>query len=131
MDTATEALLRAELTALGLTWAGKLSWNAPAPVLYQEAVARGEGLVAEGGGLAVTTGQHTGRSPNDKFVVRDESTEGTIWWDNNKAMRRDHFEALRKDFMAHARLKPLYVQDLAGGADPSNQLPTRVITEFA
>ena len=50
MDTATDALLRAELADLGLTWVGKLSWNAPAPVLYQDAVARGEGLVAEGGG---------------------------------------------------------------------------------
>jgi phosphoenolpyruvate carboxykinase (ATP) len=131
MDTATEALLRAELAALGLTWAGKLSWNAPAPVLYQEAVARGEGLVAEGGGLAVTTGQHTGRSPNDKFIVRDATTEHTIWWDNNRAMGRDAFETLRKDFMAHARLKALHVQDLSGGADPAHRLPTRVITEFA
>ena len=65
-------------------------------------------LVAEGGGLVVTTGQHTGRSPNDKFVVRDETTEDTIWWDNNKAMSREQFETLRKDFMAHARLKNLY-----------------------
>lgn len=64
-------------------------------------------------------------------MVRDGSTEGTIWWDNNKPMGRQHFEALRKDFMVHARLKSLYVQDLAGGADPSYQLPTRVITEFA
>ena len=89
MDTATDALIRAELADLGLTWVDRISWNAPAPVLYQEAVARGEGLVAEGGGLVVTTGQHTGRSPNDKFVVRDATTEDTIWWDNNKAMSRD------------------------------------------
>ena len=66
MDTATDALIRADLATLGLAWVDKISWNATAPVLYQEAVARGEGLVAEGGGLVVTTGQHTGRSPNDK-----------------------------------------------------------------
>jgi phosphoenolpyruvate carboxykinase (ATP) len=131
MDTATDALLRAELADLGLTWVGKLSWNAPAPVLYQDAVARGEGLVAEGGGLAVTTGPHTGRSPNDKFIVRDDTTEHTIWWDNNRAMSREAFETLRKDFMVHARLKNLHVQDLAGGADPAHRLPVRVITEFA
>ena len=131
MDTATDALLRAELADLGLTWVGKLSWNAPAPVLYQDAVARGEGLVAEGGGLAVTTGPHTGRSPNDKFIVRDATTEHTIWWDNNRAMSREAFETLRKDFMVHARLKNLHVQDLAGGADPAHRLPVRVITEFA
>ncbi len=131
MDTATDARIRAELANLGLTWVDRISWNAPAAVLYQEAVARGEGLVAEGGGLAVTTGQHTGRSPGDKFVVRDATTEATIWWDNNKAMSREHFETLRKDFMAHARLKSLYVQDLAGGAEPQYRLPTRVITEHA
>ncbi len=131
MDTATDALIRASLADLGLTWVDRISWNAPAPVLYQEAVARGEGLVAEGGGLVVTTGQHTGRSPNDKFVVRDATTENTIWWDNNKPMSREHFEALRKDFMAHARLKNVFVQDLLGGAEQAYALPTRVITEYA
>ena len=131
MDTATDALIRAELADLGLTWVDRISWNAPAPVLYQDAVARGEGLVAEGGGLVVTTGQHTGRSPNDKFVVRDATTEHTIWWDNNKAMSREHFELLRKDFMAHARLKNVFVQDLIGGAEQAHALPTRVITEYA
>ncbi|PZF76486.1 phosphoenolpyruvate carboxykinase (ATP) [Aestuariivirga litoralis] len=131
MDTAADALIRAQLADLGLAWLDKISWNAPAAVLYQDAISRGEGLVAEGGGLVVTTGQHTGRSPNDKFVVRDATTENTIWWDNNKAMSREQFETLRKDFMAHARLKNVFVQDLAGGAEMAYQLPTRVITEYA
>ena len=131
MDTATDNQIRSELARLGLCWIDRISWNAAAPVLYQEAVARGEGLVAEGGGLAVTTGQHTGRSPNDKFVVRDETTEQTIWWDNNKSLSRAAFEALKTEFLAHARLKSLYVQDMLGGADAQYQLPTRVITEQA
>ncbi len=131
MDTATDTVIRSELAGLGLTWVDRISWNAPAAVLYQDAVARGEGVVAEGGGLVVSTGQHTGRSPNDKFVVRDETTESAIWWDNNKAMSREAFEALRKDFMAHARLKSLYVQDLEAGAEAAHGLPTRVITEYA
>ena len=131
MDTAADALIRAQLADIGLAWLDKISWNAPAAVLYQDAIARGEGVVAEGGGLVVTTGQHTGRSPNDKFVVREPSTESTIWWDNNKAMSREQFETLRKDFMAHARLKNVFVQDLAGGAEMDYQLPTRVITEYA
>lgn len=94
MDTAADALIRAQLADLGLAWLDKISWNAPAAVLYQDAISRGEGMVAEGGGLVVTTGQHTGRSPNDKFVVRDETTENTIWWDNNKAMSREQFEKI-------------------------------------
>ena len=131
MDTAADALIRAQLADLGLAWLDKISWNAPAAVLYQDAISRREGLVAEGGGLVVTTGQHTGRSPNDKFVVREPATEATVWWDNNKAMSREQFETLRKDFMAHARLKSIFVQDLAGGAEMAYQLPTRVITEYA
>ncbi len=131
MDNATDNQIRSELTRLGLSWVDRISWNAPAPVLYQEAVTRGEGLVAEGGGLAVSTGQHTGRSPSDKFIVRDATTEATIWWDNNKAMSRTAFETLKADFLAHARLKSLYVQDLHGGADVEFQLPVRVITEHA
>ena len=131
MDTATDNRIRSELVRLGLTWVDRISWNACAPVLYQDAVARGEALVADGGGLVVSTGQHTGRSPNDKFLVRDETTENTVWWDNNKAMSRGNFETLKKDFMAHARLKNFYVQDLAAGADPEYQLPVRVITEYA
>jgi phosphoenolpyruvate carboxykinase (ATP) len=131
MDTATDNQIRSQLADLGLVWVDRISWNASAAVLYQDAVSRGEGVVAKGGGLVVSTGNHTGRSPNDKFVVRDETTENTIWWDNNKSMSREAFETLRRDFLAHARLKSVYVQDLVGGADPAFQLPTRVITEHA
>jgi phosphoenolpyruvate carboxykinase (ATP) len=131
MDTTADTKIRSELAEIGLRWANCISWNQSAAALYQQAIANGEAQVAEGGALVVSTGQHTGRSPNDKFVVRDEATEKTIWWDNNRAMSRAHFEALKEDFMAHARLKSLYVQDLIGGADPAHALPTRVVTELA
>jgi len=131
MDNATDHAIRAELARIGLTWIDGISWNDGAARLYEAAVGRGEGLVAEGGALAVSTGSHTGRSPNDKFIVRDETTEGTVWWDNNRAMTRAQFEALKVDFFAHARLKTLFVQDLEGGADPAYRLPTRVICEYA
>lgn len=114
MDTAADNQIRSELANLGLRWVDRISWNAPAAVLYQDAVSRGEGVVAKGGGLVVSTGTHTGRSPNDKFVVRDATTEDTIWWDNNKPMSREAFEVLKQDFLAHARLKSVYIQDLLG-----------------
>ncbi|MBM3519688.1 MAG: phosphoenolpyruvate carboxykinase [Alphaproteobacteria bacterium] len=131
MDTATDNLIRAELADLGLRWVRQLTWNAPAAALYQQAVSGGEAQVAEGGALVVSTGTHTGRSPADKFVVRDATSEDQIWWDNNRAMSRTHFETLRQDFMAHARLKNLHVQDLFGGADPAYRLATRVVCEYA
>ncbi|MCB1380004.1 MAG: phosphoenolpyruvate carboxykinase (ATP), partial [Alphaproteobacteria bacterium] len=131
MDTAIDNQIRSELAGIGLRWLDRISWNATASVLYEAAVSRGEGQVAHGGALVVTTGSHTGRSPNDKFVVRDETTDGTVWWDNNKPMSRAAFETLKADLLAHARLKSVYVQDLLGGADPAHRLPTRVITEHA
>jgi phosphoenolpyruvate carboxykinase (ATP) len=130
-EETTVALQRAELARIGLRWVNCASWNASADNLLQMSLARNEGQLTATGALAVTTGEHTGRSPNDKFIVRDAKSEDTVWWDNNKPMTRQHFEALRSDILAHARLKDLHVQDLVAGADPAYALPTRVITELA
>jgi phosphoenolpyruvate carboxykinase (ATP) len=107
------------------------AFNLGAAQLYEEALRRGEGRVAEGGPLVVSTGAHTGRSPNDKFVVRDKTTEKTVWWDNNKAISPEHFALLKQDFLAHAQDKHLYVQDLYGGADPAHRISVRVVCEYA
>jgi phosphoenolpyruvate carboxykinase (ATP) len=106
-------------------------WNLSAPALYEAAVARGEGHVAKAGPLVVLTGQHTGRSASDKFVVRDASTESTVWWDNNKAMSPAHFDALYADMMTFAEGRALYAKDLFGGADLEHRLPVRIVTEYA
>ncbi|MGO8205241.1 phosphoenolpyruvate carboxykinase (ATP), partial [Rhizobium ruizarguesonis] len=74
---------------------------------------------------------HTGRSPRDKFVVRDINTYGEICWDNNKPISPEHFALLLDDMLAHAAGKELFVQDLFGGAEEGHALPTRVVTEFA
>lgn len=106
-------------------------WNFEAPSLYEEALTRKEGQLARGGALVATTGSHTGRSPKDKFVVRDASTENEIWWDNNGAITPEQFETLRQDFLKHAEGKELFAQDLYGGADPAHRVKARVFTEFA
>ncbi len=119
------------LEQLGLTDLGPVHLNYSAAQLYEEAIKRGEGVVADGGALAVTTGVHTGRSAQDKFTVRDDNTDATIWWDNNKSIDPARFTALRDDFFAHARGRELFVQELFGGADPAHRIRVRVITEFA
>ena len=81
--------------------------------------------------LVADTGMHTGRSPKDKFVVRDANTEAAVWWDNNNAMTVEHFDVLLADFIAHAKGKTLFAQDLYGGADPGLRLRARVFTEYA
>ncbi len=116
---------------LGLAAPRSLLWNALPPVLVEEALRRREAELAFGGALAADTGTHTGRSPRDKFIVRDISTEREIWWDNNHAISPENFATLLADFRAHAAGKDLFVQDLYGGADPTYRVRVRVITEFA
>ena len=99
--------------------------------LYESAIAHSEGTLARGGPLVVLTGQHTGRSATDKFIVKDEQTADTVWWDNNRALAPDAFKTLHTDMMAYAKGKELFVQDLWGGADPAHRLSVRVVTEFA
>src|SRR5437016_11148416 len=106
-------------------------WNLPAPSLYEQAVARGEGHIAKGGAFVVLTGQHTGRSASDKFIVRDSETDSQVWWDNNKPMQPAAFDALHRAMLEYAENRELFVQDLYGGADPTHRLPVRVVTELA
>jgi phosphoenolpyruvate carboxykinase (ATP) len=106
-------------------------WDLGAAALYEAAICRGEARLAQGGALVVETGQHTGRSPQDKFIVRDSSTEASIWWQNNKALSPAQFDLLRKDFVAYARGKKLFVQNLFAGADPQMRMPVRVVCECA
>lgn len=117
--------------AIGLKDLAAVNWNLLEPQLYEEAIRRGEGVLAAGGAMTVTTGVHTGRSAQDKFVVRDDLTEDVVWWDNNKPLSPAHFDVLLADFLEHAKGLELFAQDLYGGADPDLRLPTRVYTELA
>ena len=107
-------------------------WNLSTPRLYEEAIRRREGRLAHLGPLVVRTGQYTGRSPNDKFIVREPSSLDKIWWGKvNQPMTPDTFEALRRRMLAYLQGKDLFVQDCFAGADPAYRLPIRVITETA
>jgi phosphoenolpyruvate carboxykinase (ATP) len=116
----------------GIDTPARLHWNLETAPLVEQAVCRGEGLLARDGPLVVATGRHTGRSASDKFIVRDAETEATIWWDNNAAMTPDRFDALREDFfVALAERETLFVQDLYGGSQPEHRVRVRVINELA
>ncbi len=101
--------------------------------LVEHAVQNGEGLLAKDGPFVVETGQHTGRSAKDKFIVRDAETENTVWWGNtNVGMSPAHFAALKADFLAAlAGKERLYVADLFGGSQPEHRVNVRVINELA
>ena len=121
--TAMDVRGSVDLTAHGITPTGRVLWNASTPVLYEHAITRGEARIAEGGPIAVDTGTHTGRSPQDKFVVREPSSEGRIWWDGNKEFSEDGYDHLREkvtDFLGDEA--SLYVVDAFAGADPAHRI---------
>ncbi len=107
-------------------------WNLDAARLFELAIARGEGKLAQGGSLVTLTGQHTGRSPNDRFIVEDDETKGDIWWgDVNRPISAEKFEQLYEKMLGHLSGRDVFVQDCYAGADTSYQLAVRVVTENA
>ncbi|HUF56499.1 MAG TPA: phosphoenolpyruvate carboxykinase [Thermohalobaculum sp.] len=117
--------------AAGITGLGQVHYNLTRPALVEAAIRKQEGALGIGGTLLVETGKHTGRSPKDKFVVREPSVEADVWWDNNPPMEPEAFERLRQDMLAHMKGGEYFVQDLYAGADPDNRLNVRVINELA
>ncbi|MCU0831609.1 MAG: phosphoenolpyruvate carboxykinase [Rhizobiaceae bacterium] len=119
------------ISAQGLTTSGAVFYNLQPAALYEHAIRRGEAELSAHGALVARTGQHTGRSAKDKHVVRDAKTEGRIWWDNNRPITPEAFAVLKADMLKHAASLDLYVQDLIGGADATNAIKSRIITEYA
>jgi phosphoenolpyruvate carboxykinase (ATP) len=116
----------------GIQNIGAIYWNLPTACLYEQAVRRREGRLAHLGPLVVRTGDHTGRSPRDKFIVHEPSSEEEIWWgDVNQAMDPSCYQTLYQRLMAYWQGKDLFVQDCFAGADPDFRMPIRVVTETA
>jgi phosphoenolpyruvate carboxykinase (ATP) len=116
----------------GIQHPGKVSWNLGPERLYEAAVRNGEGVVAAGGALRALTGQHTGRSPKDKFFVEDATTRDSVDWGSvNQRMTPANFATLRTRVLAYLQARDLYVLDCFAGADPAYRLPVRVVTMHA
>ncbi len=128
----TSAPLNA-LEGQGLNPKGTIHWNLIAPRLIQEAIARHEGMLADMGPFVAITAPHTGRSPNDKFVVRESATEGDVDWGKvNQPITEAHFETLQADVRAYLNTNDdLFVQDLYCGADATHRLSVRYVTPNA
>jgi phosphoenolpyruvate carboxykinase (ATP) len=120
-----------ELSHQGITGLGSVYYNLIEPALVEAAVARNEGRLGKGGAFLCSTGQFTGRSPKDKFVVRTPSVEKTIWWENNAPMTPANFDVLHADMLDHMKGRDYFVQDLFAGADPQHRLDVRIVTELA
>jgi phosphoenolpyruvate carboxykinase (ATP) len=100
--------------------------------LYEHAQRRGEGVVTSGGPFAAVTSPHTGRSPNDKFLVQEPESSDQIWWGKvNQPISPERFERLRADVEAHLAGQEIFVRDVYAGADPTYRLPIRFQTPNA
>jgi phosphoenolpyruvate carboxykinase (ATP) len=118
-----------DLSEHGIEAGGSVHRNPTVALLYTHALKRGHGTLAEGGPLVVDTGEHTGRSPNDKFVVREPSTEDRIWWGKvNAELPEDAFDGLRDKVTSFLSDHDIYLVDAFAGADPEHRLALRVIT---
>jgi phosphoenolpyruvate carboxykinase (ATP) len=120
------------LDYLGLSNLRKVYWNLPTEALYEEAIFRGEGSISHMWPFIVNTGKHTARAANDKFVVREASTEENIWWGQyNRPFAPEKFDELFARLQGYLQGRDLFVQDCYGGSDPDYRLPVRVITDLA
>ncbi len=115
----------------GLKGSGAQHWQLSAAELVEQAIRNNEGILVEGGAFNAVTTPHTGRSPNDKFIVRD-STEGDIWWGPvNKAVEAAQYDSLRADLVASLEGQDLYIRDMWAGADPAYRIGVRLVTPSA
>ncbi len=116
----------------GLTQNPNVYWNLTPSELYEEAIRRKEGVIVEDGPLLIHTGKHTGRSPNDKFVVKESSSENDVNWGKiNQPFSEERFEKYSKRYLEFFNTQDVFVLDVFGGADPKNRLAIRIITNSA
>jgi phosphoenolpyruvate carboxykinase (ATP) len=120
------------LKYLGLDNLGQVYWNLTTSALYEEAIRRYEAALSHLGPLVVRTGQYTGRLPQDKFLVREPSSENKICWGKvNRPLEADKFDGLKHRLCAYLQGKDIFVEDCYAGADKHYRLPIRIVSERA
>ncbi|MEC8368406.1 MAG: phosphoenolpyruvate carboxykinase (ATP), partial [Bacteroidota bacterium] len=122
----------ARLDAVGLQGVGRAHWNLPPAKLILQTLLRGEGVLTDQGALAIETGEFTGRSPKDRFLVEDEITANRVDWGSiNQPMSSEAFQTLLQDVQRHLKGRSVFVKDAAVGADERYRIPVRVVAEKA
>ncbi|MGI9628043.1 MAG: phosphoenolpyruvate carboxykinase (ATP) [Longimicrobiales bacterium] len=118
------------LEGQGVTPTKPVHWNLSPAELYEATLKAGTGRIAHMGGLVTVTAPHTGRSPNDKFIVREESSENEVDWGAvNVPIAEEYYDLLRADVIGHLNGQELYVTDAKAGADSRFTMRVRVISE--
>lgn len=118
--------------SLGLYNLGTQFWNLSPAELVEDTILNGDGTLTDTGALAIETGEFTGRSPKDRFVVCDEKTENSVWWgDVNIKFSTEQFDALYNRVSAYLNGRDVYVRDAYACADPEHKMNIRVVNEVS
>lgn len=118
--------------SIGLTNSRNQFWNLSPSELIEDAIIAGQGMLTDNGALAIETGEFTGRSPQDRFIVADAKTEDAVWWGNiNIKFSPEKFDALYERVKEYLSDKAIYVRDSYACADEAHRLNLRVVTEYA
>ena len=131
MSTYGQKAENASLQSIGLDNVGDTFWNLTPSELVEDIVVLGQGVLTDSGAIAIETGEFTGRSPQDRFIVADSKTEDAVWWgDINKKFETEKYKALYERMKVYLEDKDLYVRDAYACADDEHRLNLRVVTEF-
>jgi phosphoenolpyruvate carboxykinase (ATP) len=121
----------ANLNYLGLSDIETAYWNLDPAELTEDTIINEEGLLTNTGALAIDTGEFTGRSPQDRFIVEDDVTRETVWWgDVNKKFDAGKFDQLQEKMVKYLAGKEVFVRDAYVGADEKYRLKLRLVAEF-
>ena len=122
---------KASISALGLSNVKTAYWNLEPSELIEETLLRGEGVLTNTGALAIDTGEFTGRSPMDRFIVEDNITKDAVWWGNiNIKFDAAKFDALFNRVTSYLSGKDVYVRDAYACSSEKYKLNLRLVSEF-
>lgn len=128
----TKSQVLEQLEKYGLKNLKDIYYNFSTPAFYEKAISHNEGMLAHLGPLVVRTGMHTGRSPKDRFIVKEPTSEKLVAWGNvNRPIEEKYYDRLYAKMIAYSQNKEVFVQDSYAGNDPEFQIPIRVVTETA
>ncbi|MGB0138069.1 MAG: phosphoenolpyruvate carboxykinase (ATP), partial [Flavobacteriales bacterium] len=123
--------MNADLKSIGLDRVANAYWNLTPSELVEESIILGQGTLTSTGALAIDTGEFTGRSPQDRFIVLDDITRNNVWWgDINKPFDSEAFDRLYDRMAAYLTGRDVYVRDAFACADMAHRMPLRVVTEY-
>ena len=118
-------------SSIGLENTGNQFWNLTPAELVEDSILQAEGLLTDSGALAIETGEFTGRSPKDRFIVEDEVTKDSVWWgDINKPISTESFDGLYNRMRSYLNGRDIYVRDAMACADANHRMNIRVVTEL-